>query len=56
MKPTKDFKISKQTKRMMATFKDPVERHAWKNMMIQAELAEKQAKNEKFKYTKGEEA
>jgi hypothetical protein len=55
MKPTKDFKISKQTKRMMANFVDPVERHAWKNLMIQAEIAAKMAKPEKVKYTKGEE-
>lgn len=55
MKPTKDFRISKQTKRMMANFVDPVERHAWKNLMIQAELTAKSVKAEKVKYTKGEE-
>jgi hypothetical protein len=39
MKPSKTFKLSKTTKRRMATIADPHERHAYKNMMIQAELA-----------------
>ena len=39
MKPGKTFNLSKQTKRFMATFVDPVARHAYKNAMIQAELA-----------------
>lgn len=39
LKPNKTFKISKQTKRFMCTIVDPVARHAYKNAMIQAELA-----------------
>ena len=39
MKPTSTFKLSKQTKRFMCTIVDPVERNAFKNAMIQAELA-----------------
>ena len=34
LKKDKNFRISKQTKRTMATIVDPVERHAFKNMMI----------------------
>ena len=39
MRPTAAFRLSKQTKRFMCTIIDPVERHAYKNAMIQAELA-----------------
>lgn len=39
MKPSKTFKLSKTAKRRMATIVDPVQRHAYKNSMIQAELA-----------------
>ena len=39
MKPGKTFNLSKQTKRFMATFVDPVARNAYKNAMIQAQLA-----------------
>lgn len=39
MKPTASFRLSKQTKRFMTTILNPVERHAYKNAMIQAELA-----------------
>jgi hypothetical protein len=39
LKPNKTFKISKQTKRFMCTFVDPVARHEFKRAMIQAELA-----------------
>jgi hypothetical protein len=41
MRPTANFKISKQTKRFMALgrFKNDQERHAYKNAMIQAELS-----------------
>jgi hypothetical protein len=38
LKPGKTFNLSKQTKRFMCTIVDPVERHAYKNAMIQAEL------------------
>jgi len=39
IKPSKTFNLSKTTKRRMATIVDPVERHAYKNAMIQAQLA-----------------
>jgi len=39
MKPSKTFKLSKTTKRRMATIVDANQRNAYKNMMIQAELA-----------------
>ena len=39
MKPGKTFNLSKQTKRFMCSIIDPIERHAFKRAMIQAELA-----------------
>jgi len=39
LKPNKTFKLSKQTKRFMATMIDPEQRNAFKRAMIQAELA-----------------
>ena len=39
IKPSKTFNLSKTTKRRMATIVDPVERHAYKNAMIQAQIA-----------------
>ena len=39
MTPTKTFKLSKTTKRRMATMASATERHEYKNAMIQAELA-----------------
>ena len=49
LKKDKNFRISKQTKRTMATFVNPVERHAYKNMMIHAEISGSQVfeKNKK---------
>jgi len=44
MKPTSTFKISKQTKRFMATFVDPQARGQYKRMAIEAQLAAEQAK------------
>ena len=38
LKRDKNFRISKQTKRIMATFVDPVARHAYKNLMIEAQI------------------
>lgn len=38
LKRDKNFRISSQTKRTMATILDPVERHAYKNMMIEAQI------------------
>ena len=48
-KKDKNFRISKQTKRTMATIVDPVERHAFKNAMIQAEIAGSQVFEKKKK-------
>ena len=39
LKPNKTFKLSKQTKRFMATMINADERNAFKRAMIQAELA-----------------
>ena len=41
MKPSKTFKLSKRTKTLMALmpFSSGDQRHAFKNMMIQAQLA-----------------
>ena len=38
LKKDKNFRISKQTKRTMATFVDSVARNAYKNSMIEAQL------------------
>jgi hypothetical protein len=38
MKTNSNFKLNKQVKRFMATMINPVERHAFKNAMIQAQL------------------
>jgi len=45
----KDFKISKSTKRMLCSLVDSKERHHWKKMMIDAEIAERKAKTSKIK-------
>jgi len=39
LKPTKIFKLSKQTKRMMCSILNPVDRNAFKRAMIDAQLA-----------------
>jgi len=41
MKPTKTFRLTKRTKTILALigFKDQEQRNAFKNMMIQAQLA-----------------
>jgi hypothetical protein len=38
MKRDKNFKLSKETKRYMATIVDPVKRNQFKNAMIQAQI------------------
>lgn len=38
LKPNKTFKLSKQTKRFMATFVNAEDRNAFKRAMIDAEL------------------
>ena len=55
MKPSKDFKLSKSTKRILASMIGD-KRGQWKTMMIEAELAEKRAKLAKLsiKPEKGE--
>jgi hypothetical protein len=49
LKKDKNFRISKQTKRTMATIVDPVERNAYKNAMIDAQIAESQVFEKKKK-------
>ena len=39
IKTNSNFKLNKQVKRFMATMIDPVQRHAFKNAMIQAKLS-----------------
>lgn len=55
MKTSKDFRLSKSTKRVLATLPNEVRGH-WKSMMIEAEVAEKRAKLAKLnvKSDKGE--
>ena len=48
MKTNKDFNLSKSTKRMLALM-DGEKRTHWKKMMIQAEVAEKNAKFAKIR-------
>lgn len=43
MRPGKDFKLSKSSKRILAVLPNGVRGH-WKKLMIQAELFEKRAK------------
>ena len=54
MKPDKNFKMTKSNKRVLATFINPQERNYWKRMLIDAQLAEKQASLVKYKEPKGE--
>lgn len=44
----KDFRLSKSSKRVLATIVDKNLRNGWKNMMIEAEIAEKRAKMAKL--------
>jgi hypothetical protein len=57
MKTNKDFRLSKSTKRILATFLNKNQRGDWKRLMIGAEVAEKQAKLAKlsFKTNQGDE-
>ena len=54
MRPNKDFKLSKSSKRVLATM-TPDKRSLWKKSFIEAELAEKFAKLAKIREPKGEE-
>jgi hypothetical protein len=49
----KDFKLSKETKRILSSLPTSKRGH-WKKMMIQAEVAEKNAKMAKIREPKGE--
>jgi hypothetical protein len=50
LKKDKNFRITKQTKRFMASIVDPVARHAYKNLMIDAQLfGAKEFENKKKK-------
>ena len=53
MKTNKDFNLSKESKRILASIPTAKRGH-WKGMMIQAEVAEKQAKMAKIREPKGE--
>ena len=53
MKTNKDFRLSKTSKRMLASMPSEKRGH-WKGMMIQAEVAEKNAKLAKVREPKGE--
>lgn len=48
LKKDKNFRIAKQTKRFMASIVDPVARHAYKNLMIDAQIfGSKEPENKK---------
>ena len=53
MKTNKDFRLSKTSKRMLASMPSEKRGH-WKGMLIQAEVAEKNAKLAKVREPKGE--
>ena len=53
MRPNSDYKMSKSTKCLLA-LSCSGQRHGWKRMMIDAELAEKQARTAKFKENKSD--
>jgi hypothetical protein len=45
----KDFRLSKTSKRMLAMFVNPQKGSDWKNMMIDAEIAERKARMAKIR-------
>lgn len=49
MRTNKDFRLSKESKRILARMLDPEQEAHWKKMMIGAEVAEKQAKFAKIR-------
>jgi hypothetical protein len=55
-KPTSTYVMSKRTKRMLALmpFRDAEDRNTFKRQMIQAELAERDAKNKPLSMNKKE--
>jgi hypothetical protein len=56
IKPTKDFRLSKSAKRVIALMNgaSTEQRNGWKRMFIQAELAEKAAKMAKIREKQGD--
>jgi hypothetical protein len=53
MATNKDFRLSKETKRILSNLRGEKRGH-WKKMMIVAEISEKQAKMAKIREPKGE--
>ena len=53
MRPNSDYKMRKSTKTLLA-LSSGNQRHGWKRMMIDAELAERQARTAKFKENKSD--
>lgn len=53
MRPNSDYKMSKRAKTLLA-LACADQRYGWKRMMIDAELAEKQARTAKFKENKSD--
>ena len=53
MATNKDFRLSKETKRILSSLPTSKRGH-WKGMMIQAEVSEKNAKMAKVREPKGE--
>jgi hypothetical protein len=56
IKPNSDFKLSKPAKTMIALMggKTKEQRDGWKRAFIQSELAEKAARNAKYRENKGD--
>ena len=54
IKPDKNFRLSKYSKRRIATIVDSHERGLYKRQLIQAELAERKAKLTKVSKNQGE--
>ena len=52
LKPDKNFRLSKTVKRMMCSIVDSNERHEFKRLMIQSQLAGEKAKRESGKSRK----
>ena len=54
IKTDKNFKLSKYSKRRIATIVDPHQRGAYKRMLIEAEAAERKVKLAKVSKNQGE--
>lgn len=54
IRPDKNFRLSKYSKRRIATIVDPQQRGIYKRQLIQAELAERKAKLTKISKNQGE--